>query len=118
MGKRKRINTTAYRTKKKNLVAKFYKKDWKEALEYFDNKCAYCGSEKGTLEMDHFIPLSKGGEFTKNNVIPSCKTCNCSKNNKYFKEWYHKQEFYSEEREKKICKYLNIKGKRQQLRMF
>ncbi|MEZ4578779.1 MAG: HNH endonuclease [Desulfobacterales bacterium] len=29
--------------------------------------------------MDHIVPISKGGQSTKNNVVPCCKTCNSEK---------------------------------------
>jgi 5-methylcytosine-specific restriction protein A len=29
--------------------------------------------------MDHVIPLARGGESIKNNVVPACKDCNNSK---------------------------------------
>ena len=51
---------------------------WKDIKDCFDNKCAYCGNET-ELAQDHFVALSKGGEYTKNNIIPACKSCNSSK---------------------------------------
>lgn len=87
---------------------------WKNIKLHFKNKCAYCGKEL-PLEQEHFIPLSKGGEYTINNIIPACKSCNCSKRNTDFFEWYPNQKFYSKIREKKILKYLNYKNYNQQL---
>lgn len=58
------------------------------------------------LTQDHFLPLSKGGEYTVNNIIPACKNCNCSKQDKDFSEWYSKQEFYRKERELKILEHV------------
>lgn len=52
---------------------------WLEIKERFDNMCAYCGKTSGRLEMDHVIPLSKGGAHTATNIIPSCRTCNARK---------------------------------------
>lgn len=78
---------------------------WKETLSYFDNKCAYCGNES-EVTYDHFHPFSKGGDFMKGNIIPSCRSCNSSKNADYFHEWYPKQTFYSADRESKILKYI------------
>ena len=79
---------------------------WDRCKRYFDNKCAYCGNE-GALEQEHFIPLSKGGEFSSSNIIPSCKFCNSSKHINDFFEWYPRQPYYSQKREKKILSYLN-----------
>jgi len=116
------IKSHRYRARKKCLPATLTLEDWETIKESFNYKCAYCGlSEEEHLDkyntllhQEHFIPLSKGGEYTHNNIIPSCKGCNCSKNDKDFFEWYPRQEFYNKEREKKILKYLNYKDKNNQ----
>lgn len=82
--------------------------EWNENLEHFDNACSYCGS-KENIEKEHFIALTKGGGYTKENIIPACRPCNSSKNNSCFFEWYPKQDHYCEEREIKITNYLNVK---------
>jgi hypothetical protein len=112
----RRISTNRRRACKRQLVNSYTLSEWQACVEYFDNKCAYCGNEE-KLSQEHFVPLSKGGEYTKNNIIPSCTTCNSSKINKDFFEWYPKQLFYDKERERKILKYLNYdeKSKAQQL---
>lgn len=92
-------------SKKKQLPSTFTVNQWDRCKEYFNNKCAYCG-EKKPLAQDHFMPLSKGGGYTKENIIPACKSCNSSKSNKLFNEWYIKQPYYSKERELKILEYL------------
>ena len=79
--------------------------DWLLAVEEFGNKCAYCGKAL-KLEQDHFVPVSKGGGYTKDNIVPACKHCNSSKHNSAFGEWYHSQPFYSAKREKHILQYL------------
>ncbi len=43
--------------------------------------CQYCGS-KEDLTFDHFVPRSKGGLTTWNNVITACSSCNLKKSNK------------------------------------
>jgi len=35
-------------------------------LDKFNNKCCYCGSDKN-LEIDHIIPVSKGGREDEDN---------------------------------------------------
>lgn len=90
----------------KDLPCSFTKKDWLTTKKYFNYECAYCGV-KSKLTQDHFIPVSKGGEYTINNIVPVCKSCNSSKLNKDFQEWYPEQEFYNIKREKKIYEYLN-----------
>lgn len=49
-------------------------------IEELGNHCVYCG---GLYEhLDHFMPLSKGGKHALSNLVPSCKSCNLSKNSK------------------------------------
>ena len=98
--------------RKRLLISNFSKKDWEECKEYFKNEngileCAYCGKELKRATQEHFIPLSKGGNYTKNNIIPVCGSCNSSKCDKEFEEWYSTRNFYSEERKEKIYNYLN-----------
>jgi len=46
--------------------------------EKFDGCCAYCGKELEWKEMqvDHIMPLRKGGSDTRDNMFPSCRRCN------------------------------------------
>jgi len=81
--------------------------EWEDVKKYFDYECAYCGKD-AKLTYDHFHPFSKGGDFMKGNIIPACHSCNSSKNNKDFNEWYHKQPFYNKKRERDILKYINM----------
>ena len=86
-------------------------KDWKDTINYFNNECAYCGNKNCELEQEHVRPFSKGGDYSKGNIVPACRSCNGSKNNKDIDEWYFKQDFYNEERYKKIvnfCKVNNV----------
>lgn len=91
-------------------------KQWKQVKECFNNKCAYCGTEL-PLTKEHFVPLNKGGEYTINNIIPVCLSCNSSKKDKDFFSWYPVQSFYSKTRERKILKYLGYKNNKQQLKI-
>lgn len=112
-----KIRAQRYRTKKRSLPATLTEQQWEQIKEDFNSECAYCGKTESqqideygeTLHQEHFIPLSKGGGYTHNNIIPSCKGCNCSKNDKDFFEWYPQQEFYSKKRENKILEYLDYK---------
>ena len=46
--------------------------------------CQYCGGKppEVTLEIDHIIPRSEGGETKLDNLITSCRKCNSGKRNK------------------------------------
>lgn len=50
--------------------------------------CWWCGKPAGDdWEIDHRIPLSRGGTHTLGNICISCQHCNRSKNNKMPWEW-------------------------------
>lgn len=108
--------------KKKKLPATLTLEQWIRAKQDFNNQCAYCGKSEEKhlkefgeeLHQEHFIPLKENGEYTHNNIIPACKSCNSSKRDKDFFEWYPKQEFYSNEREQFILDYLNYKNENMQ----
>lgn len=44
--------------------------------------CYWCGVKLKKIHIDHYIPLSKGGEHTVSNLVISCPRCNMSKGNK------------------------------------
>ena len=98
------------RSKKNGIKADFTRAQWKDCKEYFsvdgETYCAYCGKKIKRASMDHVIPFEHGGEYTKNNIIPACISCNASKGSSDFFEWYPKQTFYSADRENKIKAYL------------
>lgn len=98
----------------RSLPATLTKTQWFEIKQYFNEKCAYCG-EKLPLAQDHFLALSKGGEYSKNNIIPACKVCNSSKHNSDFFIWYPQFENYNKRREQHILKFLRYKNNSQQL---
>lgn len=59
---------------------------WVAIQEAYGHRCVYCGKKmKGKLTRDHIIPLSKNGNHTVSNVVPACRSCNCSKGNRNVK---------------------------------
>lgn len=55
------------------------------------NKCYWCSNKihGNKYHIDHYIPLSKGGEHTLSNLVISCPTCNLKKNAKDPIEFAH-----------------------------
>ena len=122
-----RKNSQRYEAKKKLLPSTLTVNQWKQIKQQFNNSCAYCGmteeEHKGKwnerLHQEHFIALYNGGGYTHNNIIPACKTCNCSKTNKDFFEWYPTYEHYNIDREKTILDFLGYTTENtQQLALF
>ncbi len=52
------------------------------------NRCQYCGDrfEPKELNLDHVIPMDRGGKTTWENVVCSCIRCNMKKSNKLLRE--------------------------------
>jgi len=117
---RERMKITAHnrRAKMRELECSLTIEQWEFCKEYFNDKCCYCGKKK-KLEQDHYIALNKNGEYEKQNIVPACKSCNASKLDHDALEWFRKQLFYSEKREKRILKYLGyVNEKIQQRTLF
>ena len=85
--------------------------DWKEILIFFFGACAYCGAtprKDKRLTRDHLHPVSKGGKTESSNIVPACSTCNSSKNDDDFKDWYMRQPFFSQDRLNRIFLWRTI----------
>lgn len=62
---------------------------WYRKIYHNDNyRCVYCGKNMLkeldlwlSLEVDHIIPQSKGGNNDSNNLVTSCNVCNKYKSN-------------------------------------
>lgn len=51
----------------------------REALEENPSTCVYCRMETNAPQVDHAIPLSRGGNATLDNAQTTCPWCNASK---------------------------------------
>lgn len=51
--------------------------------------CVACGSTEN-IEIDHVIPISRGGLHSVGNLQPLCMRCNRSKLNKFFAEFRYR----------------------------
>lgn len=57
-------------------------RSWKVARFFLCHYCGRCFSTKH-LQIDHFIPIIKGGGHTVDNIRPSCGPCNSRKRDKF-----------------------------------
>lgn len=69
---------------KKALPNTLTDKEWCIILKAHKHRCHYCGCKSDRLEMEHIIPIIKGGGLTKDNIVPACRGCNSSKNAKEY----------------------------------
>lgn len=51
--------------------------------------CTYCGKliSGKQIEVDHIVPISRGGDHLPDNFCVSCRSCNASKRDKFLHEW-------------------------------
>lgn len=116
---RGRQDTAKRRSLERKLPTTYTMEQWKGCKAHFKSSCAYCGKELKKLHQEHFVPVTKGGGYTINNIVPACQRCNSSKNNSDFFEWYPKQKFFSKQRQAKVLKYLGyISETEQQTSIF
>jgi hypothetical protein len=79
------------------------KEEWRNELEVFNYKCAYCGISEQEAKKKYGQKLHKDhvdheGYNDLRNAVPGCKICNSHKWEYDFEEWYRQQEFFSEEK--------------------
>lgn len=99
---------------KKQSISTMTARDWNNVFAHFDYACAYCGSQVD-IQQDHVVPLSRGGHYTTQNIIPACKGCNSSKRANDMEYWYRTQDFFKKDRLEKINKWTNTTNNIQQL---
>lgn len=72
-------------TRERETINTLTLNEWLDILKEHDYSCTYCGVEfdENTLPTkDHIIPISKGGNNIKENIVPACRSCNSKKHNK------------------------------------
>jgi 5-methylcytosine-specific restriction endonuclease McrA len=63
---------------------------WGGLLEAWGG-CAYCRAEGPALQRDCIMPISRGGRYTLENVVPACASCNASKQNGEVTVWLRRR---------------------------
>ncbi len=82
------------------------KKFRREILDAWDNRCAYCGSDRA-YTLDHVHPKSRGGPTRRNNLVACCATCNIQKSDVEWMVFHRAQDFWTVDRELKILEWVN-----------
>lgn len=73
-----RAKGNAYRARARDAKGQFTSAEWFALVQSYEGKCAYCGVV-APLEVDHRVPLSRGGTNSIDNVLPACRSCNGAK---------------------------------------
>ena len=61
------------------------------ALQQAWTGCAYCGATDQAMQRDCVLPISRGGRYTLENVVPACRSCNTSKCNDEVTSWLRRK---------------------------
>lgn len=69
---------------------RFSNRKIKIVFEKYGGRCGYCGCLSINLQIDHFIPRSKGGSDKIENLMPSCRDCNAFKSDLLIEEFRNK----------------------------
>lgn len=71
--------------KRLKLPATLTPYEWRDAIEHFNDLCAYCGQRWDVVE--HATPTERAGGTTRANCLPACFSCNTFKGGKTLEEW-------------------------------
>lgn len=83
-----RIALINRRAKIKEIGGEHSKEEISALFTSQGGKCKYCGCDiSKNFHIDHFIPISKGGRNSIDNLVLSCPPCNLSKGSKLYSDW-------------------------------
>lgn len=60
----------------------FSAEQWRAIVDMQLGRCIYCGKKCDKLEIEHLVPLVKGGAHSAENIAAACLPCNRSKHAK------------------------------------
>jgi 5-methylcytosine-specific restriction endonuclease McrA len=83
---RKLDNISAHRRRSRIQRSSSFRITEKEIARLRNSACVYCGDCK-QIELDHIIPIARGGNHSIGNIAPACQKCNRSKGAKTITEW-------------------------------
>jgi len=61
------------------------------ALQEAWGGCAYCHVNGVAMQRDCVQALSRGGRYTLENIVPTCRSCNASKSNDEVTGWLRRK---------------------------
>lgn len=84
---RRRIRRAYEKTLTRGGQGAFTLSEWGARLRQYSRRCAYCQDPDQFVEIEHVIPLCRGGANRITNVVPSCRACNIEKHTLTAAEW-------------------------------
>ncbi len=82
---KKAVQSARRRARERSAPGSFTAAEWQERLDLFGGLCAYC--DRPATQIDHVIPLARGGTNYIDNLAPACQPCNASKGDRMPLEW-------------------------------
>ncbi|MEX2047650.1 MAG: HNH endonuclease [Chloroflexota bacterium] len=73
-----RAKSNAYRARAREAEGHFTSAEWRALVESHGGRCAYC-LVVAPLDVEHRIPLKRGGTNWIANILPACRPCNRKK---------------------------------------
>lgn len=69
----------AHRRRLLKSSGQFSPAEWREIKQRQGGRCFYCEKKTKMLEIEHVIPLSRGGAHAASNIVAACRPCNAKK---------------------------------------
>jgi len=79
------VRNHRYRANKMGSIGSVTENEVRLLVNYYERTCAYCLNREAT-QIDHIVPLSRGGANGIENLVPSCGLCNTRKNSRSFED--------------------------------
>jgi 5-methylcytosine-specific restriction endonuclease McrA len=76
-----KLRRASDKARRRGAVGSFTPEEWNAKMLAHGGACVQCGSTSH-IEIDHIIPISKGGTNNIENLQPLCRSCNASKGNR------------------------------------
>jgi 5-methylcytosine-specific restriction endonuclease McrA len=84
------------RARMKNNGGKLTKEQIREIQATPNKTCFWCEVDcNENYQLDHIVPISKGGRNSRCNIAVSCPTCNTKKGDKDLSEWLEEIDWYT-----------------------
>ncbi|WP_139359864.1 HNH endonuclease signature motif containing protein [Mycobacterium sp. D16Q16] len=91
MGVSRRVRASRRRQRRVKLADNdLTEEQWSTLVEAWGG-CAYCGATGTALQRDCVQAISRGGRYTRSNVVPACASCNASKCNAEVTSWMRRK---------------------------
>ena len=74
----RRFAIERWKHRKKGTQGTLTVEEWEEMLRVHGGCCPFCG-EPTILTVEHLVPKSLGGGFSKENILPACEFCNSAR---------------------------------------